>query len=358
VAADRIRVTAPGGDYDILIEPGLLQNIAGRGDLSRLPYTNTKTVVVTNSTLAPRYGETLVKALPDAALVTMPDGEQYKTLATVAKLYTDFVAAGLDRSGTVIALGGGVVGDTAGFAAATYMRGVPFIQIPTSLLAMVDSSVGGKVGVDLPQGKNLVGAFKQPDVVLIDTNVLQTLPECERRCGMAEVIKHGLLADEGLLELIENGHGTAVSLQDAPEMVWRAVLVKVDVVQQDPFEKNIRAHLNLGHTFAHAIEQVSGYAWPHGEAVGVGLLAAARLSHELGLADAALVERVQRILTRVGLPTHLAGFDTSAIYAAMGTDKKRQSGRLRFVLLRGVGQPVIKEEVPRERVIAVLDSLQ
>lgn len=358
MAADRIRVTAPGGDYDIWIEPGILQNIASRGDLLGRPYSDHKIVIATNTTLAPLYGEPLARALPDTALVTIPDGEQYKTLATVAKLYTDFVAAGLDRSGTVIALGGGVVGDTVGFAAATYMRGVRLVQLPTSLLSMVDSSVGGKVGVDLPQGKNLVGAFKQPDVVLIDTDVLQTLPEREWRCGMAEVIKHGLLADEGLLELIENGHGSAGFLQDAAELVRRAVQVKVDVVQQDPYERSVRAHLNLGHTFAHAIEQVSGYAWPHGEAVGVGLLAAARLSHALGLADAALPIRVQAILTQVGLPTRIGGFDSDAIYAAMGTDKKWQSGRSRFVLMRGVGQPAIVEDVPRERVLAVLDSLR
>lgn len=358
MAADRIRVTAPGGDYDIYIEPGILRDIGGRGEPSVRPYLNGRVVIVTNTTLAPIYGEALVQALPDAALVTIPDGEPYKTLATVAKLYTDFVAAGLDRSGTVIAVGGGVVGDTAGFAAATYMRGVRFVQMPTSLLAMVDSSVGGKVGVDLPQGKNLVGAFKQPDAVLIDTDVLQTLPEREWRCGMAEVIKHGLLADEGLLALIESGHGITVSLRDALELVRRAVQVKVDVVQQDPFEHGARAHLNLGHTFAHAIEQVSGYAWPHGEAVGVGLLAAVRLSAALGLAAAALAERVQRILAQVGLPIDITGLDPDAIFVAMGRDKKWQNGRSRFVLLRGVGQPVIVEDVSRERVIAVLDSLQ
>lgn len=357
MAANRIRVTTPGGDYDIWIKPGLLQNLTSEGDLLGRPYSDARMVVVTNTTLAPLYGEVLANDL-DAALVTIPDGEQYKTLATVAKLYTDFVAAGLDRSGTVIALGGGVVGDTAGFAAATYMRGVRLVQIPTTLLSMVDSSVGGKVGVDLPQGKNLVGAFKQPDVVLMDTDVLQTLPERELHCGMAEVIKHGLLADEGLLELIEAVRTSGSPLLIMPEMVRRAVQVKVGVVQQDPYEKNIRAHLNLGHTFGHAIEQVSGYVWPHGEAVGIGLLAAARLSAALGLAKTPLAERVQRILTTVGLPTRIAGLDTDAIFAAMGTDKKWQSGRSRFVLLRGVGQPLIVEEVPRERVMAVLNSLQ
>ncbi len=351
MAANRIRVTAPGGDYDIWIEPGLLTQAGHR---AAVPLQG-RVGVVTNTTLAPLYGEPLAQMLPDAALITIPDGEMYKTLATVAKLYTDFVAAGLDRSSTVIALGGGVVGDTVGFAAATYMRGVRFVQIPTSLLAMVDSSVGGKVGVDLPQGKNLVGAFKQPDAVLMDTDVLHTLPEREWRCGMAEVIKHGLLADDGLLDLIEAGR--AVPAQ-AVELVWRAVQVKVAVVQQDPFEKNVRAHLNLGHTFAHAIEQVSGYTWPHGEAVGVGLLAAAYLSAGLGLAEVVLVERVRALLLQVGLPVQLDDFDPNTIYAAMGADKKWQSGRSRFVLLRGVGQPVIVEDVPRERVIAALDSLR
>ncbi len=351
MAANRIRVTAPGGDYDIWIQPGLLTQF-GHG--TGVPLQG-RMAVVTNTTLAPLYGESLAQTLPDAALVTIPDGEMYKTLATVAKLYTDFVAAGLDRGSTVIALGGGVVGDTVGFAAATYMRGVRFVQVPTSLLSMVDSSVGGKVGVDLPQGKNLVGAYKQPDAVLMDTDVLHTLPEREWRCGMAEVIKHGLLADDGLLDLIEAGRAAPAQ---AVELVRRAVQVKVDVVQQDPFEKNVRAHLNLGHTFAHAIEQVSGYAWPHGEAVGVGLLAAAYLSAGLGLAEIALVERVRTLLLQVGLPAQLNDLDPNMIYAAMGTDKKWQSGRSRFVLLRGVGQPVIVEDVPREQVIAALDSLR
>lgn len=342
--ADRIRVSAPGGDYDIHIERGALARIA-----QWLP--RGRVAVVTNVTLAPLYGQSLVSALPDAALVTIPDGEQYKTLETVAQLYADFVAAGLDRSSTIIALGGGVLGDTAGFAAATYMRGVRLVQIPTSLLAMVDSSVGGKVGVDLPQGKNLVGAFKQPDLVLIDPDVLKTLPERERRCGMAETIKHGLLADEELL------NPELWNLERAAELVQRAVQVKVGVVQKDPYEKNVRAHLNLGHTFAHAIERVSHYQWLHGEAVGVGLVAAARLSVDLEMCDAGLSEQVERIVAKVGLPTRLDGMKSGEIYLAMGTDKKWLSGRNRFVLLRGIGQPEIVEDVPKEAIIRVLESL-
>jgi 3-dehydroquinate synthase len=290
--------------------------------------------------------------LPRAALVTMPDGEQFKTLATVATVYGDLVRARLDRGSTVIALGGGVVGDTAGFAAATYMRGVRLVQIPTSLLAMVDSSVGGKVGVDLPEGKNLVGAFKQPDAVIIDPEVLETLPQPEWRNGMAEVIKHGLLADPALLDT------SLHSRERAAELVRRAVQVKVDVVQQDPYEKGIRAHLNLGHTFAHAIEQVTQYRWPHGEAVGVGLLAAVQLSSVLFMCDSGLPEMVEDILATTGLPRRLNGLDADAIYAAMATDKKWQNGRSRFVLLRGIAQPEIVEDVPKTAVIDVLRRLK
>ncbi len=342
--ANSIRVNAPGGDYDIQIASGILGNIS-----EYLPVG--KVVVITNTTLATLYGEKLVTSLRDASLVTMQDGEQFKTLDTVSKLYADLVGAGLDRSGTVIALGGGVVGDTAGYAAATYMRGVRLVQIPTSLLSMVDSSVGGKVGVDLPQGKNLVGAFKQPDCVLVDPDVLVTLPEREWRCGMGEIIKHGLLADEGLL-------APEMWAKDrAAELVRRAVQVKVDVVQQDPYERGVRAHLNLGHTFAHAIERVSNYSWLHGEAVGVGLVAAARLSYALGMCDSALAEEVENIVDKVGLPTRLGKLDPAALFAAMGTDKKWQAGHSRFVLLRGMCQPEIVEDVSKATVIQVLQEM-
>lgn len=344
-----IAVDAPGGAYDI--------NITAHDGLSFLErggFTQKRGVIVTNSTLAPLYGDALKAALPNAALVTIPDGEQYKTLDTTAQLYNDFVAAGLDRGGIVFAFGGGVVGDIAGFAAATYMRGVAFVQIPTSLLAMVDSSVGGKVGVDMPQGKNLVGAFKQPEFVLCDVSTLRTLPEREWRCGMAEVIKHGFLADEALLAMIEAGNAT---VENALDLVRRAVQVKVDVVQRDPYEKGERAHLNLGHTFGHAIEHVSGYAYAHGEAVAVGLIAAVRLSHALGYCDVSLVERMERIIAQVGLPTCAPGLDPEAAYAVMGTDKKRQSGKLRFVLLRGVGQPFVADDVPKAEAMRILKSV-
>lgn len=345
--AEQIRVEAPGGAYTVHIEAGSLACAA-----ELLTLVQKRAVIVTNTTLAALYAETLGRYLPDAALITIPDGEQYKTLDTVAGLYADFVAAGLDRNGLVIAFGGGVVGDAAGFAAATYMRGVDFVQIPTSLLAMVDSSVGGKVGVDLPQGKNLVGAFKQPSFVLIDPDVLQTLPQREWRCGMAEVIKHGLLADGGLLD------SALWERACAEQLVRRAVQVKVDVVQQDPYEQNVRAHLNLGHTFGHAIEHVSGYNWAHGEAVAIGLVAAARTSARLELCEAALPAFVEETLVKVGLPVRMGDLPTDAIYGVMGTDKKWKNGKSRFVLLRGVEQPEIVEGVPREVVLEVLEDLK
>lgn len=338
----QITVNAPDSQYDILIEPGLL----GRWQETR------RAAVVTNVLLAPLYGQALADQLASGTLITVPDGEQYKSLETVATLYGAFVMAGLDRSSVVYAVGGGVLGDTAGFAAATFLRGIRLIQVPTTLLSMVDSSVGGKVGVDLPQGKNLVGAFKQPERVLIDPDVLRTLPAQEWRCGMAEVLKHGLLADPVLLNPALHVPARAA------ELVTRAVQVKVDVVQRDPYEQGERAHLNLGHTFAHAIEQVSGYAWPHGEAVGVGLLAAAMLSQRLGLCGVDLVEQVGGLLAHTGLPTRTGGLDPRAVYAAMATDKKWYAGRSRFVLLRGVGQPLVVENVDSQAVLEVLEALK
>ena len=343
--AQRITVKSPTNEYEIRIEPG------GLAAFDPVAYgLKGRTAVVSNTTLAPPYGEALARRIPDSVLITVPDGEAHKTLATVAKLYGDFVRAGLDRASTVIALGGGVVGDTAGFAAATYMRGVRLLQIPTSLLAMVDSSVGGKVGVDLPEGKNLVGAFKQPDAVLIDPDVLHTLPEREWRCGAAEAIKHALIADPGLLDFIDPAG-------DAEAIIARAVQVKVNIVQQDPYEQNVRAYLNFGHTFAHAIEQVSGYQWLHGEAVGAGMVAAARLSSALGMLSAQDAGQVESIIGRYGLPTRLGKLDAEQLYEAMATDKKWQGGHSRFVLLAGFGEPTLVKDVPPPLVIEVLQGL-
>ena len=272
-------------------------------------------------------------------------------MATVAGLYERFVEAKLDRRSPVIALGGGVVGDMAGFAAATYLRGVPFVQIPTSLLAMVDASVGGKTGVDLPQGKNLVGVFKQPALVLIDPAVLSTLPPAEFRSGLAEVVKHGIIGAPALFEALEGKDGAIPP--SLAELIADAVRVKVAVVEEDPFERGRWAVLNLGHTFGHAIEMVSGYrivtarvwrlAWRRRHAWRPG-----------EVCDPALVERVEGLLERLELPTRALGFSPEQIVAAMATDKKRAGSRLRFVLPRAIGDVDVFDDVAIEDVLELL----
>lgn len=345
----RIPVKGPGGGYDIVIEAGLLQD--GERLASEFCLAN-RVAVGTTDTIAGMHGHALTRRLPDAVLVTMPDGEKHKSLKTVSQMYSDFVAAGLDRQGTVLALGGGVACDTFGYAATTYLRGVRLVMAPTSLLAMVDASVGGKTGVDIAEGKNLVGTFARPAAVLIDSDVLETLPEGEWRNGMAEVLKHGLLADAQLLDPALHNRNNALAL------VARAVQVKVDLVQRDPFEQNVRAWLNLGHTFAHAIELVSDFRWSHGEAVGVGLVAAARLSHAIGLCSAALTDQVEACVARAGLPVRLGGMDAEAICTAMATDKKRRAGRVRFVLLRALHDVTLVDDVPMSAVVEVLNGMQ
>ncbi len=336
--------TPAGGGYKIWIGQGILNGIDRHIDAMGL---RDHVVVVSNDKVAPLYGEGLVSKLPHADLIAVADGEEHKNLGTVSRIYDEMLALGADRHTVLIALGGGVTGDIAGYAAATYMRGIRLIQMPTTLLSMVDSSVGGKVGVDLPQGKNLIGAFKQPQLVVIDTDVLETLPALQWRCGMAEVIKHGLISRPSLLDpkLWEK--------ENIVQLVREAVQVKVQVVEADPFEQGIRAHLNLGHTFAHAIEKVTHYAVPHGEAVAIGLVKAARLSRNLGLIDAGLVERIEAILKQIGLPIDI-DLDAHSWYAAMSTDKKWKAGKSRFVLLKGLGAATIVEGLPKSDILAVL----
>ncbi len=350
----RLPVQLPDGSgYDILLGAGLLTEAPA---LLRERGLHGDVVIVSDEHVAPHWARPLLDAFAQAdvraALVTLPPGEAHKNLASIARLYDEFLAAGLDRSGLVLALGGGVIGDMAGFAAATYLRGVRFVQMPTSLLAMVDSSVGGKTGVDLPQGKNLVGAFKQPELVIIDPDLLSTLPPEEFRNGLAEVIKHGIIEDARLFAQLE-GDGPA----SMESMIARALRVKIGVVQRDPFEHGERAHLNLGHTFGHAIERVSRYAIPHGQAVGLGLIAAARLAAARGLCSPELPQRVERVVTRLGLPASLSGYDPRAIVAAMSTDKKRKRGKVRFVLPRAIGDVDVYDDVSEAEALAAVQSL-
>jgi len=350
-----IPVRYPGGQYEILLGEELLAR-AGQL-LVKQGLTPGVAAIVTNPTVGGHYAATLREGLEAAGfqplLCEVPDGEEYKTLDTVRTLYDRFVATGLDRRSSVIALGGGVVGDLAGFAAATYLRGVPFVQIPTSLLAMVDASVGGKVGVDLPQGKNLVGAFKQPAAVIVDPRVLKTLPSEEFRSGLAEVVKHGIIGAPALFRQLE---GTGP--ESLAAMIADAIRVKVAVVEEDPFEQGRRAVLNLGHTFGHALELISGYRLRHGDAVGIGLVAAARLACRLEHCSEGLAQRIEQLVERLGLPVRYEDASPEAIYTAMATDKKRRGRRLRFVLPKALGQVTIVEEVRRDHVLAVLQTIR
>jgi len=348
-----IPVGYPGGEYEIRIGDGLL----GRLGVMLKDKITGRIAIVTNTVVSPLYGATLERSLRNAGLdpftCVIPDGESHKGIKTVEHLYEEFLAGGLDRGGTVVSLGGGVTGDIAGFAAATFMRGVKFVQVPTTLLAMVDASVGGKTGVDLPQGKNLVGAFKFPELVLIDPRVLTTLVEEEIRNGAAEAIKHGIIADSNLFDRLRNE-----SLPFTPELIARILRVKVRIVEEDPYERGRREVLNLGHTAGHAIEQVSGFSLPHGGAVAIGLVVAARIAVQLSRANPALVERIEDALSAWGLPTQVPEVSVDDIIASMAHDKKRLNGRLRFVIPREIGRVEVVDDVPPDVIRAVLTEMK
>jgi 3-dehydroquinate synthase len=358
-----ITVVHPGGTYPIFLREGILSNtgrlLAEKGHRGRC-------AIVTNKTVGQYYANLVLNSLWAAGFeptrIDIPDGEQFKTLESVAALYDQFIEAKLDRSSVVIALGGGVVGDTVGFAAASFLRGLPLVQIPTTVLAMVDASVGGKTGVDLPQGKNLVGAFKQPEMVIVDPGVLSSLPEVEFRSGMAEVVKHGIIDDtDQLFEALEDWIQQENNQSDTPvlpvSLLRDAIAVKVRVVKDDPFEKGRRAVLNLGHTFAHALERLAGFQMRHGEAVATGLVCASNLAYDKGLCSDAARGRVVALLEQLELPTHLPDFPPDQIWAAMFTDKKRAGDTIRFILPRDIGRVDIFTDIDRQDVVTVLQQM-
>ncbi len=361
-----ITVTHPSGSYPIILGEGALSQTGPR--LAELGYKG-RCALITNEVVGPRHAQTVLDSLQAAGFepisLTLPDGEPFKTLNTVAALYPQLIAAKLDRRSPILALGGGVLGDTVGFAAATYLRGVPFVQIPTTLLSMVDASVGGKTGVDLPEGKNLVGAFKQPEMVVIDPHVLTTLPPAEYRAGLAEVVKHGVIDSPTLfaeLEKASRGVGERGSRGENPSslilhpssFLHEAIMVKVRVVQEDPFEQGRRAVLNLGHTFAHAFERLANFELRHGEAVAIGTACAARLSVRLGHCSEETATRIIALLDRLGLPTQPPAYPPAEIWAAMSADKKRQGNTLRFILIRAIGAVDVFDNVSKEDVLAIL----
>lgn len=333
--------------YPILIGSALLRQgeVLGRHLAAR------DLLLVTNTTVGPLYAATLAAALPGRRIVeaVLPDGESHKTLATVGGILDVLVANRFGRDCAVVALGGGVVGDMAGFAAACYQRGVAYVQVPTTLLAQVDSSVGGKTGVNHPGGKNLIGAFHQPELVVADTDTLATLPERELRAGLAEVIKYGLICDAAFFDWVEASLDALLARnpEAIAHAVYRSCEIKAAIVGRDERERGERALLNLGHTFGHAVESATGYAeWLHGEAVGAGLLMAATMSRECGLIDAAQAVRLERLLERAGLPTRIPGVSAEAAFEHMRIDKKVKAGRIRLVLLRRIGEAFLTADYP------------
>ncbi len=303
-------------------------------------------LLVTNTTVGPLYAQRLTAALAlrRCIEVALPDGEVHKTLANVSRMLDVLVANRFSRDACVVALGGGVVGDMAGFAAACYQRGISFVQVPTTLLAQVDSSVGGKTGVNHPGGKNLIGAFHQPAAVFADTNSLNTLPDRELRAGLAEVIKYGLIVDREFFDWLE-ANAAALLARDPAALahaIKRSCEIKAEIVGRDEREQGERALLNLGHTVGHAIESATNYStWLHGEAVAAGMLLATDMSARLGWVNAADVGRVERILAAFGLPVDVSSLAADTLADKMKIDKKVAAGRIRLVLLKAIGKSVV-----------------
>lgn len=343
--------------YSIVIGPGQLGAASPLTDW--LP--GRQVLVVTNETVAPLYLQPLLDSLGglQAESLVLPDGEAHKTVASCERVWNRLLQLRFDRSCTVIALGGGVIGDLAGFAAAAYQRGVAFVQIPTTLLAQVDSSVGGKTGVNHPLGKNMIGAFHQPQGVIADTSVLATLPPREMAAGVAEVIKYGLIRDAAFFNWLEDNIDALLARESAAlaYAIERSCTNKADVVAADEREQGVRATLNLGHTFGHAIETATGYtSWLHGEAVGAGMAMAAHLSEAMGWLSTVDRARVLALIERAGLPLEPpVSMTTDQFLQLMAVDKKAKEGRIRLVLQQGIGHAVVTDAVPDELLRATLN---
>ncbi|CAB1369789.1 3-dehydroquinate synthase [Denitratisoma oestradiolicum] len=348
--------------YSILIGPRLLAD----GDAISSCLDSRRAVIVSNETVAPLYLERLAAPLRERGVslvsIILPDGELHKNAETLGRIYDTLMAERCDRTTTLIALGGGVIGDLAGYAAATYQRGIPFIQVPTTLLSQVDSSVGGKTGINHPRGKNMIGAFWQPRLVLADTDTLATLPPRELSAGLAEVIKYGIIRDEPFFRWLED-HMDNLVAREAEALSYaieRSCANKAEVVAGDERETardGGRALLNLGHTFGHAIEAGLGYGqWLHGEAVAAGTVMAAELSRRLGWLSATDLERIRQLLARAGLPISGPALGAARYLDLMGHDKKVLAGRLRLVLPKGIGTAVTWGEVPEAEIRAAIDA--
>lgn len=356
---DRVRVDLADRGYDIVIREGLLDRV---GEFL-LPLTKgPAAVVVTNHTVKRLYGARLLRSLKAAGfkptVLSLPDGERTKSLKWVSMILDELVRRRYERQTFLLAVGGGVIGDVASFAASVYLRGLPFIQVPTTLVAQVDSSIGGKTGVNHPRGKNLIGSFYQPRLVLSDPSVLRTLPAREYRAGLAEVIKYGVIADAGFFEFLERDMRRILDLEvtTVRHVIRTSSAIKAAVVSEDEREGDRRRILNFGHTVGHALETVTGYRrYKHGETVAIGMVAAARLAGELGLAAADVGARILGVVRQTGLPAQIPAYTASALLRAMRHDKKVQDKRIHFVLPDRIGHVIVcpVEEPHIRRILAV-----
>ena len=357
----KVTVELGARSYPIVIGSGLADEIIS---FVRAAGYSVRGMLVTDTNIAPLYAaqtaELLVRAGVQAEIATIPAGESSKSLTAANDLFTRAIELGLDRRSPIIALGGGVVGDLAGFVAATYMRGVPFIQFPTSLLAQVDSSVGGKVAVNHPLGKNLIGAFYQPDAVFMELDFLRSLPKREIATGLGEIIKYGIICDADFFAWLAENRADVLALEPsaAVHMIARSCEIKADVVRQDECESGLRRILNFGHTIAHAIEKETGYVrYRHGEAVAIGMVGAADISVQMGLlADGERI-RINDLIRDMGLPYSAEGVTADAMYADLFHDKKTVGGRIHWVLAEGIGTVSVHSDVPEDVVRKTLLGL-
>jgi len=357
-----VKVDLGERSYDITVGVSLGQ--AG-AELEGLGFGR-KMAVVTNPSVKQLYGQRVVESLKAAGFLVMsieiPDGEKFKTIDWANSIYTALLINSFDRKSALIALGGGVIGDITGFAAATFMRGVPFVQIPTTLLAMVDSSVGGKTGVNHPLGKNMIGAFYQPRKVIMDLDVLRSLPKEEFLAGMAEVIKYGVIRDASFFDYLENNREKILALD--PDMleyiVLRSCEIKAEVVSRDEREEGLRAILNFGHTVAHAIETAENYTMRHGHAVAIGMVFAAKLAHKTGLCDGTVPERVEKLLAFYGLPVDLSALSRKPTAAelmdAIQVDKKAEGGKVKFIMPTKIGEVVITKDWEEQHLLDLISG--
>ena len=356
----KVRVVLGTRSYDVCIGHDILQNLK---DCIHGFSLGKKTAIITNPKLGRLYGGIIEQQWKEKGCmpfdIDVPAGERYKTLKSVSKVYDVLIEKKFERNSSIIALGGGVIGDIAGFVAATYLRGIPYIQIPTSLVAQVDSSVGGKTGVNHPLGKNLIGAFYQPSLVWIDVGVLKTLPRRELLSGMAEVVKYGVIADEQFFSFIEENYKEILSLEQEVliHTVERSCEIKAMVVSEDEREKGLRAILNFGHTIGHAIETVTGYKrYKHGEAVSIGMVCAARLASLMGLCHQDIFLRIERLCNLLGLPTSIPRVDFGVLWDILQRDKKVINGNVRFILPVRLGEVKIVEGVEGEMLQEAVQS--